>query len=259
MELFQAFSVQTRIIKALILLETKSRYGNSKLGFFWALFEPAAHVGVFMALFSALGRSPPLGDSTALFILTGIIPWVLYNNTVNKVMASLNTSKALLGYPQVMPMDIAVSRVILEFASLFIVMLFFLSIAVYTGLTIKIDSFLNIMAPTGLFILLAMGVGLINCAILQTTPAYANIYSATSRPLYFVSGIFFTANFLSPEAYSILKYNPLLHLIEWFRSGFYPNFNGALYDKNYVITFVLVVFTMGLMAERATRKKARIA
>ena len=49
MEFFQALAVQGRVISALTLRETRSRYGNSKLGFFWALFEPAAHVAVFMA------------------------------------------------------------------------------------------------------------------------------------------------------------------------------------------------------------------
>ncbi len=258
MELLQALSVQSRVISALTLRETRSRYGNSKLGFFWALFEPAAHVVVFILIFSSLGRSSPLGDSIGLFLLTGIIPWLLYSNIVNKVMAGLTTNKSLLGYPQVMPMDITISRIILEFASIFVVMLFFLAVAAYMGVSIKIDNFLQLMSATGLFVLLGTGVGLINAAILHSTPAYANIYSAISRPLYFMSGIFFTADFLSPDAYSFLQYNPLLHLMEWFRSGFYTSFDSTLYDREYVVSFILITFTLGLIVERATRKKARI-
>ena len=59
MEFFQALNVQGRVISALTLRETRARYGNSKLGFFWALFEPFAHVIVFIGIFSALGRAIP--------------------------------------------------------------------------------------------------------------------------------------------------------------------------------------------------------
>lgn len=257
MELLQALSVQGRVISALTLRETRSRYGNTRLGFFWALFEPAAHIVVFIAIFSSLGRAIPVGDSMALFMLTGIIPWLLYNNIVSKVMAGLSANQSLLGYPQVMPMDITISRIILEFSSLFVVMLFFLGIAVYAGITIKIDNFIEVMNATGLFVLLGTGVGLINGAIIQSTPSYSNIYSALSRPLYFMSGIFFTADFLSPDLLNLLKYNPLLHLMEWFRSGFYSSFESAFYNRSYAITFTLVVFAMGLIAERITQKRAR--
>lgn len=257
MVFFYALRVQGRVISALILRETRSRYGNNKLGFFWALVEPAAHVAVFMAIFAGLGREAPIGGSTGLFILTGIIPWLLYSNIANKVMHGFTANKALLGYPQVMPIDITISRVLIEFSSLFIVMLFFLITVAYTGTNIKIDSFIMLMNATGLFLLLGTGVGLINAAIVHSMPSYKNIYSALSRPLYFVSGIFFTADFLAPEAYSILKYNPLLHLMEWFRSGFYVGFDSALFSRSFAISVTLIIFFVGLIAERLTRKKAR--
>ena len=62
MELLNALNVQGRVISALTLRETRSRYSNSKLGFFWALFEPFAHVVVFIGIFSALGRATPIGE-----------------------------------------------------------------------------------------------------------------------------------------------------------------------------------------------------
>lgn len=259
MEFLQALSVQGRVISALTLRETRSRYGNSKLGFFWALFEPAAHVAVFVAIFSSLGRASPIGDNIALFMLTGIIPWLLYNNTVSQVMNGLIANKSLLGYPQVMPMDITISRIILEFSSLFLVMLFFLALAVYTGTTVKIDNFIALMQASGLFVMLGAGVGMINTAILHSVPSYKNIYSALSRPLYFMSGIFFTADFLSPDAFAILGYNPLLHLMDWFRTGFFTSFNSTVYDPIYATSVTVTIFTIGLIVERATRKKARIA
>ena len=156
-----------------------------------------------------------------------------------------------------MPIDITISRIILVFSTMFLVMLFFLGVAIYLGITIRIDSFLEMMKVAGLLILLATGIGLINAAIIPHYPSYSSIFNALSRPLYFISGIFFTANFLSPEVYAIVDFNPLIHLIEWFRSGFYPSFESDLYDADYAVTVCVSIFAIGLLVERLSSKRAR--
>ncbi|MEE9309647.1 MAG: ABC transporter permease [Cocleimonas sp.] len=257
MEFTHALRLQGKVIAALTLRETRSRYGSSKLGYFWALFEPFAHIVVFIGIFSALGRAPPIGQSTGLFILTGIIPWLLYSNIVSAIMGGLNANKALLGYPQVMPMDITISRIILEASALFLVFLLFLAIASYLGFSVRIDSFIEMMSAVGLLILFSMGVGMINASMVAKYPSYNSIYSAISRPLYFVSGVFFTADFLSPEVYDIVSINPLLHIIEWFRSGFYTSYSSNLYNPEYAIAVCLGFFALGLVVERINSKKVR--
>lgn len=257
MELAQALKVQSRVVSALILRETRSRYGNSKLGFFWALFEPFAHIAVFMAIFSAMGRAIPIGDSMGVFILTGIAPWLLFNNIVTGIMGGVEGNRALLGYPQVMPLDTMIARILLESSTIIIIFLLFIGLALNFGFTIEIDDVLMMMSSVGILVVLAAGVGMINAAIKLYYPSYATIYSALSRPFYFMSGIFFTADFLSPEVLGLIDFNPILHIVEWFRSGFYRSFNSEFYDTNYVFTTTLVIFIIGLMAERATRKRAR--
>jgi len=256
-EFLQALSVQGRVISALTLRETRSRYGNRKLGFFWAFFEPLAHVAVFVAIFSFMSRTSPIGDNIGLFILTGIIPFQLFSNIVNNIMSGLTVNKALLGYPQVMPLDIIISRVAIEFVSIALVFIVCLILASNFGISIKIDNFLQMMEPVALLVLLATGIGMINLSITLSMPSYANIYSALARPLYFMSGIFFTMDFLSPDVLGFLSYNPLLNIIEWFRTGFYTSFDSSLYDKEYTVTVSLIIFFIGLLIERATSKKAR--
>lgn len=257
MEFLNALSVQGRVISALTLRETRSRYGNRKLGFFWALFEPFAHVIVFVGIFSALGRASPIGDNIGIFLLTGIMPWLLYNNLVSAIMNAHGSNVALLGYPQVMPMDIIISRVFLEFSSITLVFLLFIGIAYFTGTKIIIDNFLQLISAVVLLVIFSIGIGLINAAIISTTPSYSNIYSAFSRPMYFMSGIFFTADFLSPSVYKYLSYNPLLNMMEWFRSGFFTSFNSDLYDTEYTLSVTFIIFFIGLIAERLTSRKAR--
>lgn len=257
METIRAINIQARVISALTLHETRARYGDSKLGFFWALFEPFAHIIVFIGIFAAMGRAIPLGDSIGLFILTGIIPWLLYSKTVTNIMSGVKSNKALLGYPQVMPLDIVVSRIILDAATFYIVMILFIIGFYFLGFEVRIDSFTQMCSAYGLLILLATGIGLINSSIITIYPSYKSIYQSLSRPMYFISGVFFTADFLTPDIYELVDFNPILHLIEWFRSGFYPSFQSQLYEPNYAIAVCISIFAIGLFIERINSRKAR--
>ena len=57
--------------------------------------------------------------------------------------------------------------------------------------------------------------------------------------------------------YAIVDFNPLIHLIEWFRSGFYPNFDSDLYDPEYAVSVCVGIFAIGLLVERLSSKRAR--
>src|SRR5438067_12602576 len=65
---------QCRVIQALIIRETRTRFGDAKLGYGWALLEPILHITMLSAVFSLMmqGR-PPIGTHFFIFYLTGLI------------------------------------------------------------------------------------------------------------------------------------------------------------------------------------------
>jgi len=65
---------QGRIVHALIIRETRTRFGDSRLGYGWALLEPILHIALLSAVFSLLMRgSPPIGANFFVFYYTGLI------------------------------------------------------------------------------------------------------------------------------------------------------------------------------------------
>ena len=65
---------QARVIQALIIRETRTRFGDSRLGYGWALLEPVLHIALLSAVFSLLVRgSPPIGTHFFVFYYTGLI------------------------------------------------------------------------------------------------------------------------------------------------------------------------------------------
>src|SRR5205823_2306288 len=55
----QRFGNQRRVIGALIIRETRTRFADSKLGYGWALIEPVLHIMLLSATFSILMHGQP--------------------------------------------------------------------------------------------------------------------------------------------------------------------------------------------------------
>src|SRR6202043_1597700 len=75
----ETLRTQLRVIHALIIRETRTRFGDSKLGYGWALLEPTAHILMLSLVFAVLMRGrPPIGGGFFIFYYTGIIPYHMF-------------------------------------------------------------------------------------------------------------------------------------------------------------------------------------
>jgi capsular polysaccharide transport system permease protein len=255
---FKALSVQVRVIYALILRETRTRYGKTRIGYLWALFEPLAHMLIFVAIFSFIGRSSPLGGSVAMLVLTGLFPYNLFSNLATQLMNAVEANRVLLSYPHVTPFDVMVARTILEVATQIVVFGFVLLILSVQNLwDMKVDSLIDVIMVILVTTALGAGLGLINAVLAFKFPSYANIFGMTMRPMYFLSGIFFVVGYMSTDIQNIMYYNPIAHLIEWFRSAIYAGYESSFLDKQYLFSFTLAVVFFGLLLLKLVRHKIR--
>ena len=255
---FNAFSVQRRVVFALILRETRTRYGKTRIGYLWALFEPLAHMLIFAAIFSFIGRSSPLGGSVAMLVLTGLFPYNLFSNLATQLMNAVDSNKVLLSYPHVTPFDVMVARTILEIATQIVVFSFVLIILVVQDLwDMRVGSVIDVIMVVLVGTALGVGFGLINAVLAFKFPSYANIFGMIMRPMYFLSGIFFVVGYMSTDIQDIMYYNPVAHLIEWFRSAMYVGYESRFLSKPYLLGFTLTVVFFGLLLLRLVRHKIR--
>ncbi len=255
----KGFKIQLRVIHALILRETRTRFDRNKLGYLWALFEPVTYIIALISIFSVMGRNSPIGgdNSLPMFFLTGIVPWLLFSHTVNKTMQGITSNKTLLAYPQVTPFDVLTSRALLEFATMSVVFTLVYLGFWYLGYHSPLDSFREMILCFITLWLFAIGIGFMNSSIKLYLPSYGQTYNAIQRPFFFISGVFFTVDSLPIGLQKIALYNPILHAIEWFRSAVFTNYESKHVDIPYLLTFVILFLAIGLSAERISRKYAR--
>jgi capsular polysaccharide transport system permease protein len=254
-----ALAIQGRVLLAIMLRETTTRFGRTRFGYAWALVEPIAHVATLLTIFTLLRRAAPIGNDLSLFFTTGIVPWLMFVNITSRTMKAVDANGALLSYPQVLPIDIMVGRALLESGTLIAVFaILLIGLGALGSATVPGD-FLDLAGALACVTVFATGLGLLNGVVVSLLPSYEKLYSAVTRPLYFVSGIFFTADAIPSPLREWMVLNPVLHMIEWTRSGYFQHYDGTHLDRGYAVAIAAVLLFLGLAAERVARDRLRRA
>ena len=251
----QLVGLQARVICALVLRETRATFGTSQIGYLWAIITPAASVGLLVFIFSLIDRQPPFGASLALFFATGILTLEFFNKLSNTLMSSFDANRALLTYPLIKEADALFARLILISATYALIMVLFFSALVFLDLAALPAYPERILQAFAITACLGFGFGTLNAVIVSQFASWVHLEKVLTRPLFFLSGIFYIPSLLPPEAIEILQWNPVLHLVEWVRSGYYLNYESTVLDRSYPSGIATLLVLVGLTGERVFRKK----
>lgn len=254
-QLVEGLHTQFQVLHALVLRETRTRFGTHQMGYLWAVIEPLFWVFTFYGLFYFMGRALPTGMDIVGFISTGIIPFIVFRQSVDRAVNAVNGNKPLLFYPQIRPLDLVVARVALEFTTL--VWVFVLIIVGHFLITrdFAIDSVMWVIGGFVLAWMLGVGVGLFLLGASMYFNVVSRLVGIVMRPMFFLSGIFFTANELAPDLREYLLWNPVLHAVEMVRDGYYTSYTSHHLNAAYPLAVALVAGYLGLVVERMARKR----
>jgi lipopolysaccharide transport system permease protein len=76
--------------------EVKVRYADTRLGLAWLLVYPAAWVLLFTFLFSYLVPIPVNGAAYPVFVMSGLVPWFFFSNSISNAVSSLKNNSNLI-------------------------------------------------------------------------------------------------------------------------------------------------------------------
>jgi len=255
--IFDGITTQGRVINALVLRETKTRYGEHKIGFMWALLEPMIMVSIFVAMFANMRSDNPSGMALIPFMLTGLVPFSFFKDTMTQMQGAISGNRQLFAFPQVTTFDVIIARAILEIIILAAVFTFLLFLTDLAGWSIHVERPLAVLAACGLLCMMGVGLGFFFASLSPIIPSIRQLSSAVlGRPLFFTSGLFFTVESVPPFVRDYLLYNPILHAIELLRSAFFYEFESAYGDWGYASAWAVGLFTFGLLTHQALRRKA---
>lgn len=217
-EMRTGFHRQCNVVFALLFKDFRAKTSNGRLGLIWVAIEPAIQVFVLGTLWYLAGRIAIAGIDIGLFLATGVLPYIIVRRSLQDIPSALSANDSFYNYQQVKPVDAVIARFILDMLLLIIggfLVLFLL--AWFFGSWIKVENGLPLIGI--LLTAMAMGFGI---SLLLAT--YGYLYdgllkgiSTFSRPLMFVSAVFYTPNDLPSEARYFLSWNPIVQIIEYIR------------------------------------------
>lgn len=247
-----------RVLHALLIREMITRYGRSSLGYLWALLEPVGIIALLTALFMQIAHAPAFGHSFALFYASGYLAfhWVMDISSVTA--RSVHVNRPLLAFPVVSALDTVLARFILQsLTGLAVAIVILSAIFACFGDPVMLSA-RPLILGFGLALLLAMGLGVLNCWAFTCSKGWELIWGILSRPLLLVSCVFYSFEALPQIARDVLWFNPVIHIVGLLRSGLYPSYDPAYVSPTYVTAIALTLLTMGLMGMRGVRARMAV-
>ncbi len=247
-----------RVIHALILRETKTRYGRLQLGYLWAFMEPVLIITVLGLVFTYMRMGSSMGLPLIQFLITGYVPFMLFRDVLSQTMLAVRPNLQLLYFPQVQIFDLGTARALLELITFLIVFTIMILLVAFTEIElVAIEDPLGMLTAIFMIVIYAYGIGTALGALIPLFPSLQFLVQAVYlRPMFFLSGVFFTIDMI-PEAvrpYALL--NPMLQLIEMMRAAYFPGYESTHVSYPYLISVILSTLFIGLLMQRALRRYA---
>ncbi|KQQ44952.1 ABC transporter [Methylobacterium sp. Leaf125] len=248
------FEVYANVIRALMLRDMRTRFGGSYWGYLVVVLWPVVHIFVMVVIMVFRGVPSPMGNDPIIFVATGAVPALVFQYTSREAMKALLVNRPLMYYPQVKAFDIMVARFLVETIKGFQGLLIIIGILVAMGVDpMPVDP---AMAVSGylMALILGLGMGAINMGIMSVFPGWLWGYIVLTILVYMTSGIFFLPSMLPSELYDVMKWNPVVQIIEWVRLAYNPQL-GVGVDYTYVLGWCFGSVSLGLIMERLVLRR----
>jgi capsular polysaccharide transport system permease protein len=257
-ESFDLWSVarrQRRVLLALMLRNMRTRFFGNGLGYLVAIGWPFSHILILVTVWTFMGRAAPYGDSPALFLATGVVPFMVFSYLARMTMLSIMRCRPLLAFPEVKVLDVILASTLLEVIAVSCATIAILAIGWFVGIDVMPRDPVQVASAFGATVLLGFGFGVFNGTIALAFPAWFTGYSLITVLLWLSAGVLFVPDALPGVFREAAAYQPVLQVVEWTRSGYYEGYGDLVLNRPYTLEFGVTAVFFGLLLERAMRGK----
>jgi len=253
--LARSWTVQRRVIGALLMREILTRYGRHNIGFLWLFVEPMLFTLGVTALWTfakaAHGSSLPI----VAFALTGYSSVLLWRNMPGRCISALEPNLSLLYHRHVKIIDIYYSRLTLEAmgATISFVALALLFISI--NWLAPPEDVLKVFAAWVMLTWLGGALAIFLGSLAYDNELIDKIWHPASYLLFPLSGAAFLVDALPKPAQEFVLYIPMVHGLELLREGYFGSAIRAHYDIGYLAGCSAVLTLVGLVRVRALGRR----
>lgn len=253
--LLRSWSIQRRVIGALLMREILTRYGRHNIGFLWLFIEPMLFTLGVTALWTLSGANHGSSLPIVAFALTGYSSVLLWRNMPARCISAIEPNLSLLYHRHIKMIDVYFSRLALEAAgatiSFVVLALLFISIGWLSPPedVLKIALAWVLLAWFGAALAISLG------SIAYDSEIVDRIWHPASYLLFPLSGAAYLVDALPKQAQEVVLYLPMVHGVELLREGYFGSAITAHYDIGYMAGFCAVLTLIGLIQTRSLNRK----
>lgn len=240
---WQQAKLQGRVIWALTMRETITRFGREGLGAIWMVAEPAMFIVGVMTIFSQIEGQATY--SIAEYLAVSYPTLLFWRNGTNRVTKALEINRALLHHQPIRPIDILYSRILLEFSGAAGAFLILYLILIQLGICHWPADTLRMALGYSLIIWFSLSFVLIMAALAELSETVERISHIILYLMIPFSGVFIPLYAIPERFREMLLYFPLVDAVEYFHAGYYGARMPTYYHLGYTMFLTLAMTLFG--------------
>ncbi len=246
----RSWAIQRRVIWALFLREVMTRYGRHNIGFLWLFVEPMLFTLGVTALWSATQSAHGSNLPIVAFAITGYSSVLLWRNMPGRCIGSLAPNLSLLYHRNVRPIDIYLSRLLLEGTGATMSFIFLTLFFGFIGWLEMPEDVLKIAAAWVMLAWFGASFALLLAAWSEMSETIEKLWHPASYLLFPLSGAGFIVDALPKPAQDFVLWLPMVNGVEFLREGYFGSQVHAHYDIGYMALVNLTLTILGLSQVR---------
>jgi len=217
-------------LHTLMLREVRCRFATDPVGYLWSFIVPLLWIGTLMVFFTLIGRLPGIPVATPAFVATGVVPYVLFRYTISAMARALSTQQHMVHFASVRISDMLLSAALLELLNALVVSALVWGMISLVFGSAPVQNPLQTFEGLLLTAYIATSFGRLVAILGLISETAKHLIPVVIRPLFWISGVFFTASELPPKVLHYLYWNPLLHAVEVTRTSVFIDYDSQFYD-----------------------------
>ncbi|WP_416305733.1 ABC transporter permease [Neptunicella sp. SCSIO 80796] len=243
------------VIYALFVREIRIGF-NDKFGISWAVINPVIFILVLSFFRGRLDGGETHGIPTFVFMAYGLIIIQVFLQTFAAGAGAIQKNTALFAFRQVQPLSAILAACFFEVLVKIFVILGLILAMYFLDIELIARDPLRIIIYFFSIWLFALGMGMIFGLMVMYVPEVKKIQTLITRPLFFISGVFFSLQDFPSSYWHVLNWNPILHAIELARYAAYPEYGHAGVSFGYLAMAVIITLFLALIVYQVFWKQA---
>ncbi|MFT2091664.1 ABC transporter permease [Paraglaciecola sp. 2405UD69-4] len=233
------------VIFALFAREIRTGF-NDKFGLGWAVVQPIAFIFVLSFIRGRMDGGDTHGVPTFVFMAYGLVFIQMFLQAFNNCSSAIKKNKSLFAFRQVQPISAVIATAMFEIlVKIFVIIGIFL-VMYFLEMEIQISNPLLLIICTFSLSWFAVMLGLAFGIFALFVPEVNKVVSLVTRPLFFISGTFFSLQDIPKEYWHYLNWNPILHAIELARYSAYSEYGHEGVSLTFLLGTILVTTFLSL-------------